>query len=986
MMTLQTNWRKWSACAASSLCFLGLSALANSAHAQEPMGQDEAAVSPSETISATTGADSSGGSSSGGSSSSSSPDHARILKDFKKVDGLIPQHHKGARLFYELSPQHYNGEYIVLISISRGVGKYPLYGGFSWGFGDDWVWKFRKVDDRVHVIRSNVRFKADSGKPEARAVKHAYNDSVLFSLPISSKGPNGGDLIEMTPVFLSDLPMFSQVLPGFSFSPQRSVFSEVKGFEKNIELDVAATYASSGQSEIDSVPDSRGLSVNIHYSISKIPTTGYTPRLADDRVGYFLTVVKDFSQPKDNQFVRYVNRWNLQKADPQAKMSEPKEPIIFYLENTIPYKYRKPIRDGILEWNKAFEKAGFIDAIQVRQQEDDATWDPEDVRYNTFRWITSDAGFAMGPSRVNPYTGQILDADIIFDADFVNYWKKSFENFNPDAMEAVIGGPLDAEKAYEMYQEGKFHSMIGKNCQLSGGMSQQMAFGAAAILAASDKKDKEDKKKDKKKDKEKSDEEKVKTDKEKSDEEKKSDDEKSDEKSDKEDKDSEDKDSKDKDEDKEESEKDSGPSKEEREALLEKLIMQGLKEVAMHEVGHTLGLRHNFKASKIKSLSEIHSSEDGVVPVGSVMDYIPVTLWPEGKTQGDFFPQTLGPYDIWAIQYGYTPFSGGTTAEKKELEKIASRSNEPDLQYATDEDTTAVSPDPDSNRYDFGSDAFEFAEHQAEIVRNAMDGLTERLVEPGDDYSKTRIAFNVLLSTHGQSMYFVSRYIGGIHVNRSHKSEDGDNPRPFEVVDVEKQRQAMKMLEEEIFSDKAYQFDPSLLNDLAPSYWNHWGSSNDLRGDLPVHNAVSRWQDTILSRLLGSLNLERMHDAELRVPADEDAFTTAELIERLTKVIYSELDSIEEGDFTNRQPAISSFRRNLQRSYLKRLTSLALGNLSAPEDCQTIAAAELEDLKSRIDDMLDKKVKLDSYSRAHLSETSRRIEKVLDADIILSRP
>lgn len=988
MMTLQTTWRNRTACAASLLCFLGLSTLANSGRAQEPTGQDEAAVSPSETISATTGSDSSGGSSGGGSSSSSEAEHARILKDFKTVDGLIPQHHKGARLFYELSSKHYNGEYIVLISISRGVGKYPLYGGFSWGFGDDWVWKFRKVDDRVHVIRSNVRFKADSGKPESRAVKHAYNDSVLFSLPIASKGPNGGDLIEMTPVFMSDLPMFSQVLPGFSFSPPKSVFSEVKGFDKNIELDVAATYASSGQSEIDSVPDSRGLSVNIHYSISQIPTTGYTPRLADDRVGYFLTAVKDFSQPKDNQFVRYVNRWNLQKAEPSEKMSEPKEPIIFYMENTIPYKYRKPIRDGILEWNKAFEKAGFINAIQVRQQEDDAEWDPEDVRYNTFRWITSDAGFAMGPSRVNPYTGQILDADIIFDADFVNYWKKSFENFNPEAMEAVIGGPLDAEQAYEMYQEGRFQSMIGKNCQLSGGMSQQMAFGAAAVLAASDKKDKEDKKKGKKKkDKEESDEEKVKTDKDDSDEEKKSDkEEKDSEDKDSEDKDSDEKDSKDKDEDKEESEKDSDPSKEEREALLEKLIMQGLKEVAMHEVGHTLGLRHNFKASKIKSLGEIHDSEDRSIPVGSVMDYIPVTLWPEGKPQGDFFPQTLGPYDIWAIEYGYTPYSGGTEGEKKELEKIAARSNEPELQYATDEDTTSVSPDPDSNRYDFGSDAFEFAEHQAEIVRKAMDGLTERLIEPGEDYSKTRIAFNVLLSTHGQSMYFVSRYIGGIHVSRSHKSEDGENPQPFEVVDVEKQRKAIKLLEEEIFSDKAYQFDPSLLNDLAPSYWNHWGSSSDMRGDLPVHNAVSRWQETILSRLLGSLNLERMHDAELRVPADEDALTTAELIERLTDAIFSEVESVEEGEFTNRQPAISSFRRNLQRSYVKRLSSLALGNLSAPEDCQTIAAAELAQLQSQIDDLLDKKVKLDSYSRAHLSETSRRIEKVLDADIILSRP
>ena len=113
--------------------------------------------------------------------------------------------------------------------------------------------------------------------------------------------------------------------------------------------------------------------------------------------------MKDYSQKVDeDRFVRYINRWDLQKADPSAELSPPKKPIIFWIEKTVPYKYRKPIREGILEWNKAFEKAGFLNAIEVRQQPDNSDWDPEDVNYNTFRWITSSAKFAMGPSRVNP--------------------------------------------------------------------------------------------------------------------------------------------------------------------------------------------------------------------------------------------------------------------------------------------------------------------------------------------------------------------------------------------------------------------------------------------------------------------------------------------------------------------------------------------------------------------------------------------------------
>lgn len=142
----------------------------------------------------------------------------------------------------------------------------------------------------------------------------------------------------------------------------------------------------------------------MHYSISYLPRTSYKPRLADDRVGYFLTVLKDYSKKSDDeQFVRDINRWDLTKADPSADLSPPKKPIVFWLEKSIPFKYRKPIREGILEWNKGFEKAGYDNAIEVREQPDDADWDAEAIDHNTFRWITTntDPGMvmAMGPSR-----------------------------------------------------------------------------------------------------------------------------------------------------------------------------------------------------------------------------------------------------------------------------------------------------------------------------------------------------------------------------------------------------------------------------------------------------------------------------------------------------------------------------------------------------------------------------------------------------------
>ncbi|MEX2138122.1 MAG: zinc-dependent metalloprotease, partial [Pirellulales bacterium] len=568
------------------------------------------------------------------------PPHTVVLKDAKRVPetgpGLIPMYLKENKLYAEIGGQHLNKDYIVVISIARGIGQAPLVGGFSWGFGDDWVWQFRKVDDQIRIIRRNVRFRAAQGTPEGNALGLSYTDSVLFSLPTVTIGPQGGNVIDLNQVFMSDLPQISMVMPGFGFAANKSNYAAVKGFASNMEVQVAATYASSGFFDLDSVADSRGATINVHYSISALPQTGYRPRMADDRVGYFLTVTKDYSnKTDDDRFVRYINRWDLQKADPSAEISPPKKAIIFWLEKTVPFKYRAAIRDGILEWNKAFEKAGFVDAIEVRQQPDNPEWDAEDINYNTFRWITASAGFAMGPSRVNPTNGQILDADIIFDDSFIRGWKAEYETFTPESIAALTGGPLDL-KSYEEWFRLKKHDHSSPHClhcELSSGRSRDIAFGSVALAAAAEG---------------------VKS-----------------------------------------------------EAEIEKLILQGLKEVTMHEVGHTLGLRHNFKSSAMLSLADMHNpektKETGLT--GSVMDYAPVNIAPKGVKQGDYYSTTIGPYDMWAIEYGYKPVAAGSPeGEVGELKKIAARSGENNLMYSTDEDTRGIDPDPLSNRWDLGKD------------------------------------------------------------------------------------------------------------------------------------------------------------------------------------------------------------------------------------------------------------------------------------------
>lgn len=842
------------------------------------------------------------------------PPYHELLADSQTIEGLIKLHRKDMRLYGELTQGDLNKDLIVLIAIARGMGEQPLLGGMTWNFGDDWVWQFRKTDDRIQIVRRNVRFRAAKGSPQEKAVHFAYTDSVLFSLPIATLGPGGSYVVDLTPVFMSDLPQIANVLRGFAFAADRSSWAEVKGFKDNDEIQVAATYASAGVRSFDTVPDSRGVTVYVHYSISRLTDTGYHPRLADDRVGHFLTVIKDYSKTTgDDQFVRYVNRWDLRKAEPSAAISPPVNPIVFWIEKTVPYQYRAPVRAGILEWNKAFERAGFVNAIEVRQQPDDATWDPEDINYNTFRWITSSAGLAIGPSRVNPTTGQILDADILFDADFIRHWKETYEINVPQAADVSATG-LNVDRYLEDLRRippylQHHHSTL---CDCPRGMTQQLAFGAMA-MAAGDK-----------------------------------------------------------------------PLAKEQ---IEKLIMDGVKAITIHEVGHTLGLRHNFIASAWLTMDEINDPEKTRATglAASVMDYLPVNISPKGKKQGEYFSTVVGPYDYWAIEYAYKPFSGGTQGETAELAKIAARDTEPALQYATDEDASLFSPDPLVNRFDLGKDPVEFARRRVELINQVLPGLVDQVVEPGEAYDRARRAFMTLLNEHGRAMGFAARFIGGVYVHRDHRGDPHARP-PLVVTEPQKQREALDLLEQQVFGLEAYQFPTKLYEYLAPTFWRHWGTESAARTDFPVHETVLRLQEQVLGHLLASTTLARLIDSELKVPADQDAFTAAELLHRLTAAIFRETEKLGEGKFTDRMPAISSLRRGLQQEYFQRLADLTMGNTAAPTDCETVACAELEALEARLKQVLAGKAQLDTYTRSHLTELAARIRKVLDAHLELRRP
>jgi hypothetical protein len=413
--------------------------------------------------------------------------------------------------------------------------------------------------------------------------------------------------------------------------------------------------------------------------------------------------------------------------------------------------------------------------------------------------------------------------------------------------------------------------------------------------------------------------------------------------------------------------------------LPEQFVQQALKEVVMHEVGHTLGLRHNFKASTWKPLEKISDPAHpaGEATVASVMDYIPANIAPKGARQGLYYTPTIGPYDYWAIEYGYKPISGD---EKAELAKIAARSAEPGLDFATDEDVRGFDPDPLVNRFDLGSDPVAYAERQGRLVQQLIPDLLARVPRDGDGYQRLRQAFGMLFGEYWRSAHYASRLPGGLNVVRDHKGTPNGRP-PFSVVPPQRQRDALALLTKTAFAAPGY--PPELLNHLAATRWDHWGMSGSTRLDYPIHDFVAMMQMRILAQLLSPITLSRLRDNELKVAPDADRYALAEHLRLVADGVFSELDrKAEPAEFSDRKPFVPSFRRELQRNAAKWLGALVTDGGGAPDDARALSRMHLVLLDKRISGLLDdKQLKLDDSSQAHLMDLRNRIRQVLESKL-----
>jgi len=373
--------------------------------------------------------------------------YEKFKADAESQPGLFTIWRKTGKVYFEIAPSQLDTSYLLVPTLANGADAQRLL--ISGLLFDPHLFKFQRQADRILIVEDNPYGKAKPDTPAALSVANSFPPSVVYSSQITSIDKTTGNIVFPADFLMSDVNDVSDFLnqanstplARYNLNPTLSYYGPTKSFPKNVELETDLTWSSlTPDTAISAVPDSRYLLLKIHNSILELPNDGYQPRLADDRVGFFLTARRQYDDQRRgySSFVVYLNRWNIQKSDPNAKVSPAKNPIVVYLLNEIPPEYRPAMRDGILTWNKAFEAIGITHAIEVRQQPDDPSWDPDDARYSIVRWATTPIPVfgAYGPSVADPLTGEIFRGEVVFDANEVRSYTVQYnELIDPTTME-----------------------------------------------------------------------------------------------------------------------------------------------------------------------------------------------------------------------------------------------------------------------------------------------------------------------------------------------------------------------------------------------------------------------------------------------------------------------------------------------------------------------------------------------------------------------
>jgi hypothetical protein len=809
-----------------------------------------------------------------------------LLKNCVAYEGLFTIHRDtltGAS-YMAVKADQLNQPFIYFSFIEDGI----LDAGFFRGsYQGSKIITFTKHFDRIEINHENSAYYYDENNALSKAGKANINTPILASEKIEATDETTGTVyISGDKIFLSEQfqmikPPSSPERPGMlgSLSKEKTKIEHIRSYPENTDISVSYVYDNSAPKRggSNAVTDPRAISVRYQHSLIALPENDFKPRRDDGRIGFFSTQVDDMTSFEVAPYRDMIHRWHLVKKDPNAELSDPVEPITWWIENTTPVEFRNIMKDGVERWNVAFEKAGFTNAVVVKVQPDDADWDAGDIRYNVLRWTSSPqppfGGY--GPSFVNPLTGQILGADIMFEFAAIKGRLFREEVFTEAGM---VG---EAEKLTKEEMVADMH-----RCAAGEVMHHNMLFGLHAMRAMNM-----------------------------------------------------------------------------GDAANKAFVQQTLHRLALHEVGHTLGMSHNMRASTLLSLDEIHNPEI-VAQKGlcnSVMEYPAINFPAKEEYASVFFDANPGPYDMWVIEYGYSPAVEDPAAEEARLESILSRSNRHELAFGNDADdmrSPGKAINPQVNIYDLTSDPVAYAAERCDLVRQLMPNLKSRYIVEGENFHELRNAFLVLTGEYATQLGVMSRWIGGVQFERTVSSQNPAS-RPFEPVAKEKQAEAMQALAKYAFAPDAFSVPDDLYNYLQMQRrgFDFFSSGEDPK--ILERNAGA--QEAVLAHVLHPSTLQRIVDSEHY----GNTYTLDLVMTDLTDAIFK----------ADLKTKVNAQRQNLQIMYVASLVKMldAKANIITP--AKSMAIHELK----RIRMQMATAAKADTQTKAHRDHVVMLVDHAMEA-------
>jgi hypothetical protein len=871
--------------------------------------------------------------------------YAEVVKDLEKREGFFTIHFSKDSFLFELPLAAFEQNYCLSAQIVGGVGDWSVRGA---GVGSDVV-RFEKWGEKVAVVKKNVNFTADPSTTIRHAVDKTFPDSPILAAETKTTNPDTdaplADLMDLFSASTYDVlsrrtgykadgsPSILSVHDNPENLTVRVVYHFKRGEEREGPGGAGSVFGGSGG--VSRLADPRNLEVTVQYDLFRLPENGFRPRKADARLGLFEEVYKDYTgiDERDTAFRYRAVRWNVEKSDPAAAVSPAKKPITFYIDKATPREVRPLIKEGALWWNEAFEAVGVQGAVEVKEQPDDAEWDPTDIRYSMIYWNLSDnlnfSGMA-GPSLTNPLTGEVLKANVYLNAEFLSYtrhrylvyawwrapsegaWERGAWQSDAPATGEAADAPFEEPTAWREAASARADARRARAhvCDYQPSFSSQLAFARLVLQSRGVLVN-------------------------------------------------------------------GGPEEDRyaREAFLE---------LVAHEVGHALGFAHNFKASRVSSYASIAAGDTGRPFSASVMDYNPINLPPKGKPPGDYFLTRLGDYDRLAIEYLYRPFDGlNAEEEERALEAIAARAeSQPGLAF---DDGTLSDIDPSSNTDDLGDDPLRFADDRLAMVDEILPRLPELILGKGHDYNVLRQALDAAIVSVSMDYFDIAaRHVGGQDVLRR-RATGASSPAPIRPTAASTQRAALDLIDKRLFADNAFAVGPEFLNLLQADLQYDWNYPYRYGSDYVFESRLAYLYGTTLATMMSPQRLARVKDNEARVAAGEEAFTLPELFRRLTDGTFRGLDRGNVSAGAGRSPLVASKRRALQRIYVGLLEDIVLApEKGTPADASVLAAAELRRIRERARrTAADPAIapSLDAYGRAHLADLDARIGRALDPKI-----